>query len=77
LGEQTNMKFDYGDEVVLRTKNDSGSVAENWCAVVGITPVASDEQAIHFKYPVGTVLYTVEFADGSDKLVSESDLRFP
>jgi hypothetical protein len=69
------MKFDYGDEVVLRTKDDAGNVVEKWCAVVSITPVESEEQARHFKYPIGTVLYTVEFGDGTDTLVLESDLR--
>jgi hypothetical protein len=69
------MKFDYGDEVVLRTKDDAGSLAEKRCAVVGITPVESEEQAKYFDRPIGTVLYTVEFGDGTDALVPEADLR--
>jgi hypothetical protein len=69
------MKFDYGDEVVVRTEDDAGRVAEKRCAVVGITPVESEEQAKHFKRPVGSVLYTVEFGDGTDALVPEADLR--
>jgi hypothetical protein len=69
------MKFDYGDEAVVRTKDDAGSVAEKSGAVVGITPVESEEQAKHFKRPIGTVLYTVEFGDGTDALVSEADMR--
>jgi hypothetical protein len=69
------MKFDYGDEVVLRIKDDAGSVAEKRCAVVSITPVESEEQAKYFKRPIGTVLYTVEFGDGTDALVPEADLR--
>jgi len=68
------MRFDYGDEVVLRTKDGSGNVSERRCAVVGITPVENEEQAEHFKYPIGTVLYTVEFGDGTDALVPEDDL---
>jgi len=43
--------------------------------VVGITPVEREEQEKAFKYPIGTILYTVEFGDGTDTLVSESDLR--
>jgi hypothetical protein len=69
------MKFDYGDEVVLETKDDTGSIGEKKCAIVGVTPVETEEQAKHFKRPVGTVLYTVEFGDGSDALVAEADLR--
>jgi len=69
-----NMKFDYGDEVVFRTKDDAGSEADKSCSVVGITPIEREEQAEYFKRPVGSVLYTVEFGDGSDALVSESDL---
>jgi hypothetical protein len=69
------VKFDYGDEVILGTKDDAGNVAEKRCAVVGITPIESERQARYFGYPLGTVLYTIEFQDGTDKLVSESDLR--
>jgi hypothetical protein len=69
------MKFDYGDEVMLRTKDDGGNVVERKCFVVGITPVENEEDEKVFKYPRGTVLYTVEFLDGTDTLVAESDLR--
>jgi hypothetical protein len=69
------MKSDYGDEAVARARDGTGSVAEKRCAIVGITPVASDEQAEQFKCPVGTILYTVEFGDGTDALVPEADLR--
>jgi hypothetical protein len=66
------MKSDYGDAVVLKTQDDAGNVAERRCAVVSITPVESEEQANHFKYPIGAVLYTVEFGDGSDAFVPEA-----
>lgn len=69
------MKFDYGDEVVVGSKDDAGNVVEKRCAVVSITPVETEEQAMHFKFPVGTVLYTVEFGDDTDALLSEGDLR--
>jgi hypothetical protein len=69
------MKFDYGDEVLLKTKDDARSVAEKRGAIVGVTPVETQEQAEHFERPVGTVLYTVEFGDGTDALVPEADLR--
>jgi hypothetical protein len=68
------MRFDYGDEVIIRTKDGSGNVSEKRCAVVGITHVENEEQAAHFKYPIGTVLYTVEFGDGTDALAPEDDL---
>jgi hypothetical protein len=69
------MKFDYGDEVVATTKDDAGNIVERKCCVVGITPLEREEQEKVFKYPLGTVLYTVEFGDGTDTLVPESDLR--
>jgi hypothetical protein len=69
------MKFDYGDEVVVSTKDDGGNAVEKKCCVVGITPVEREEQEKVFKYPLGTVLYTVEFGDCTDTLVPESDLR--
>jgi hypothetical protein len=70
-----NMKFDYGDEVMLRGKDDAGNVIEKRCFVVSITPVDTEQQEKHFKYPRGTVLYTVEFLDGTDAFVAEGDLQ--
>ena len=69
------MKFDYGDEVVLRTQDASGQVVAKACAVVGITTVESTAQSAALDYPSGTVLYTVEFDDGSDLLVPEGRLE--
>lgn len=69
------MKFDYGDEVVAKTTGDLGNFVEKEGVIVSITPVESMEHARHFNCPVGTVLYTVEFGDGTDALLSERDLR--
>jgi len=44
------------------------------CSVVAITPIEDAKQVEIFGHPLGTIMYTVEFADGTDKLVSESDL---
>lgn len=63
------MKFDYGDSVRL-------SATLRPCEVVGITPVENVEQATHFNVSIGTILYTVEFADGSDDLVPEFAIEF-
>ena len=63
-----NMKFDHGDSVQL-----AGTLKP--CAIVGITAVESVQQAETFNFPIGTVLYTVEFADGSDALVPEIALE--
>lgn len=69
------MKFDYGDEVVLRVLKDvAGTAADKLCVVVGITPMETEQQAKHFSRAVGEVLYTVEFGDGTDLLVPETDL---
>lgn len=62
------MKFDYGDSVQL-----TGTLKP--CEVVGITAVENARQAEVFNVPIGTVLYTVEFADGSDALVPEIALE--
>jgi hypothetical protein len=58
------MKFDHGDSVQL-----AGTLKP--CEVVGITSVESVQQAELLNVPIGTILYTVEFADGSDALVPE------
>jgi len=66
------MQFDYGDLVRVDTADQSHSGRAG--SIVGITPVETDEEALHFKSPKGTVLYTVEFGDGSDALIHESSL---
>ena len=70
------MKFDYGDEVVVtRTDKDGPASMHLKGSVVAITNVSSESESDVFGYPVGTVLYTVEFADGSDDLLPEESLR--
>ena len=69
------MKFDYGDEVVFRAQDQSGGSVATLCSVVGITTVDTAAQSIALNHPVGTVLYTVEFGDGSDGLVPEDQLE--
>jgi hypothetical protein len=68
-------KYDYGEEVNYRHLDENGRPVSDSCAVVGITTVETDDQSQHFRYPVGTVLYTVEFGDGADKLVAEGELE--
>jgi hypothetical protein len=67
------MKYDYGDEVILHRETGNATATKPG-AIVGITEVLSDKQAEVLGYPIGTVVYTVEFGDGSDQLVPESDL---
>jgi hypothetical protein len=68
------LKYDYGQEVICRLSTEEGTATTKPCSVVAITPIETAKQAEVFGHPLGTVMYTVEFADGSDKLVSESDL---
>lgn len=62
------MKYEFGDSVQL-------TASLRPCEVVAITPVESPQQAHTFDVPVGTILYAVEFVDGSDALVAEADLQ--
>lgn len=62
------MKYTWGDSAIHKTTNKA-------CAVAGITPVDTEEQSKHFKAAVGSVLYTVEFTDGTDLLVPEDRLE--
>jgi hypothetical protein len=62
------MKYGFGDALQL-------AATLKPCAVVGITHVASVQQTKVFNVPLGTVLYTVEFGDGSDALVREDELE--
>lgn len=65
------MKYDYGDDVVFKIKDQIGTITAKSGTVVGITPVENVEQSKAFKHPLGTILYTVEFGDGTDALLSE------
>ena len=69
------MKYDYGDDVILKTRDRAGSVLARPCAVVGITSVDTEQQSRVLNSPVGSVLYTVEFGDGSDACVPEEQLE--
>jgi hypothetical protein len=68
------MKYDYGDEVLLKGINENGEATTEQCSVVGITEVQSQRQAEILASSIGTVFYTVEFGDGSDRLVPEDQL---
>lgn len=69
------MKFDYGDQVLAKTKDDHGNLVEKEAVVVSITTLETQEQTRYFERPLGTVLYTVEFGDGTDALIAQEDLR--
>jgi hypothetical protein len=68
------MKYDYGDEVLFKGIDEGGEAVIKQCSVVGITEVQSQRQAEMLASPIGAVFYTVEFGDGSDRLVSEDVL---
>jgi hypothetical protein len=68
------MKYDYGDDVLVKALDQKGSILARPGTVVGISSVEDPEQARAFEYPIGTVLYTVEFGDGSDDLIPEDHL---
>jgi hypothetical protein len=66
------MKFDFGDTVVFGETGGDGSIPTNAVgSIVSITEVATKSESEVFGYPIGTLLYGVEFADGSDRLVPE------
>jgi hypothetical protein len=69
------VKFDFGQEVRYEQSEGADSSAASLACVVGVTPIETAEQAKVFGYPRGTVLYTIEFGDGTDKLVPEGDLK--
>lgn len=68
------MKFVCGDSVQLAITGEDGEALLKSCEAVGITSVESVQQAVAFRVPLGTVLYTVEFGDGSEAFMPESAL---
>jgi len=69
------MKFDFGDEVLASETDQDGVVSTSVGSIVSITAVTTDSESKVFGYPIGTVLYGVEFADGSDRLLPEEFLQ--
>ncbi|MCC2630438.1 MAG: hypothetical protein K0S38_247 [Candidatus Paceibacter sp.] len=65
------MKYTYGDTAYLKNPGGEDKVV----AIVGLTPIETEELSKHFKAPIGTNFYTIEFSDGTDKLVSEDQLE--
>ena len=71
------MKYDYGDDVALKTEGRNGVILKKTGTVVGITIVENDNQVRIFGHPIGTILYTVEFGDGSDSMIPEENVEEP
>jgi len=71
------MKFNYNDVVMVRIKDDTGNIGKKpgWVVCMEPVEIENDEQVRHFGFPIGSVVYTVEFQDGTDALVAESDLQ--
>jgi len=70
------MQFTWGDSVYLKKLDESGNVVSKvYAAVVGISPVKTEQDSKHFNASIGTTFYTIEFADGSDTLAPEDMLE--
>jgi hypothetical protein len=68
------MRFDYGDHVVVTRTEANGRLVKRTCAIVGITPIVTENQSRRLGHPVGTTMYTVEFGDGTNANIPETDL---
>ena len=51
--------------------NKLTGIGHECCTVVGITILDTEEQALALSTPLGGVLYTIVFGDGSDAFVPE------
>ena len=68
------MKFDYGQVVRYALPSETGVVVTKLGCIVAIIPVETADQAETFGFPIGTVIYQVEFEDVGDLLIPERDL---
>ena len=68
------MKWTYGDSLQAPLADESGNIVMKPCEVVGITVVENVPQSEAIGWPFATILYTVEFPDGSDALIPEAAL---
>jgi hypothetical protein len=62
------MKCEYDNDVLFKAHDPNGNAVTKPCTIVGITRIESEDQSRALKAPVGSVLYTVEFGDGSMRL---------
>ena len=68
------MAYDHGDTVLvlgLGSDRKDEAVGE----IVAITEIVTNEQATALGHAVGTIVYTVEFGDGTDADVSSERLK--
>ena len=68
-------KFTWGDEVKIKKLDGNGKEIDVYAAVVGITPIETEQQSTHFKAPIGSTFCLVEYGDGSDELILEDKLE--
>ena len=67
-------KFDYGQTVQIAPSAPSELQPGALGAVVGMGRIETEKRAMRLGYPVGTILYTVEYPEGYDKEVPEEFL---
>lgn len=63
--------FTWGDTVLIKSTAPAEYRPNEIGDVVGITTVEKESQVAVFGEVIGTVLYTVEFGDGTDVLVPD------
>ena len=67
-------KFDWGETVEVDEKAPTEFHPEEIGEVCGIHKVESHNQSFAFNRPIGTVVYTIEFANGGSVEVPEEFL---
>ena len=68
-------RFTSGDLVVVRDDAPAHAHPGAAAEVVSVTPIETPALAMRVGFPIGTVMYLVEYGDGSDQELPEEWLR--
>ena len=67
----SEFRYDYGQTVRVSAHAPGAFRPGQLVAVVGMHRIERDDHALQMGHPVGTVLYTIEYDDGSSVQIPE------
>jgi hypothetical protein len=68
---EASYRYEYGQTVRVAAHAPQSLVPGEYVFVVGMYTVQQEQESSVTGYPIGTPLYTIEYPDGSSKVVTE------
>jgi hypothetical protein len=69
------MKYTWGDTVEIESNAPDKYKKFNLGEIVGYFIIEDEQNSNQFNLPIGTILYTIEFGDGTDIDIPEQYLK--